>query len=222
MLEYVFKSLTAWPGKETPAHERQESNFYSKWTDTLNLLERETRMLGALRDSVTVATYHPAEAITRSGAIRVGSKLPPKPGVIVSFEVNNKGQRRKMQYECDRFRHWEDNVRAIALALEALRKVDRYGVGRAGAQYQGYLALPPAFVGSGMTLDDAWATLARFSEFSVEELQGVGTRIRDAYRQASMRTHPDRGGNQEDSAKVNVAYEVLQAHLGMNGSAATS
>jgi hypothetical protein len=45
---------------------------------------------------------------------------------------------------------WQHNVRAIALGLEALRKVDRYGITRRGEQYAGWKALP-AGIGIGAT-----------------------------------------------------------------------
>jgi len=48
-------------------------------------------------------------------------------------------------------------VRAIALALEALRKVDRYGV-RSGSQYAGFKALPPGDFAAAMTPELAAAT----------------------------------------------------------------
>lgn len=47
----------------------------------------------------------------------------------------------ELRLPCDTFSYWKDNVRAVALALEALRKIDRYGV-RTGSQYAGFKALP--------------------------------------------------------------------------------
>jgi len=46
---------------------------------------------------------------------------------------------------CDSFRDWEANLRAIALSLEHLRAVDRYGVTtEEEEQYTGWLRLPAA------------------------------------------------------------------------------
>jgi hypothetical protein len=49
------------------------------------------------------------------------------------------------------------NARAIALGLEALRKVDRYRITKRGEQYTGWSALPPAtpMGAAKMTADDA-------------------------------------------------------------------
>jgi hypothetical protein len=227
MLNYQHVALEGWPQDipRTPMDERKKAAFKSRWTDTLKLLERELDHLTAHPDRTRFKTFHRPSVVRRDGQLFSNAPLPDNPGVIIVFDVfkwngtrNDRGQKLgkyvTVQFECDTFTHWKDNVRAIALALEKLRAIERYGVARASAVEVGRKALP-AFVGTGMTLDDAWAQLAKFSDFSVEQLQGVGARIKDAYRQAALRTHPDRGGSHDDAAKVNVAYEVLKAHLGL-------
>lgn len=66
---------------------------------------------------------------------------PEHPGIIVNIEPRNKPP---MSFPCDTFTHWHDNLRAIALTLEALRKVDRYGVTQTGQQYRGWQAIEAA------------------------------------------------------------------------------
>lgn len=39
---------------------------------------------------------------------------------------------------------------------------------------------------------------------------GPGDDVKDAYRRASMRNHPDRGGSEESMKAVNRAFEILQ------------
>ncbi len=46
------------------------------------------------------------------------------------------------RFPCDRFKHWDDNLRAISLTLERMRAVDRYGVTLNKQQYAGFKALP--------------------------------------------------------------------------------
>lgn len=216
MLEYIFKSLDVWPGEETPPHKRARSNFDSKWTQTMKLLEREVRHLRAVTDTLTIATFHSPNCITRSGSIRIGSKLPAKPGVILSFETSDKGERTKMSYECDRFLFWEDNVRAIALALEALRKVDRYGVGKAGAQYKGYLALGAAPIRlDGMSDLEAAQLLCKHAghvnSYAMRVLEDSQT-MEATFRDAARAVHPDRdGGSDALMAEVNIAAQILRA-----------
>jgi len=45
---------------------------------------------------------------------------------------------RLLRNVCDE--DWRHNVRSIALGLEALRAVDRYGISRRGEQYAGFRA----------------------------------------------------------------------------------
>jgi hypothetical protein len=232
MLDYKHEVLEAWPEGvvRTPADKRKNSPFKAQWDETLLLLARQLQQMEAHPSCTRIKTFHRHAVVRRDGMLRSDAPAPDNPGVILSFEVfkasgkrNERGQRLgkyvPVQFECDRFTHWKDNVRAIALALEALRKVERYGVARASVSEVGrQQALPPTYIpAQGMTVDDAWAILAHFSKFTVEELMGVGARIKDAYRQAMKHTHPDQGGNQDDAAKVNVAYEVLKAHLGISG-----
>ena len=78
------------------------------------------------------------------------------PRVVVSFDSCHG----PLRYQCDRFtttragtKAWHANVRAIALGLEALRKVDRYGIAGSGEQYRGWTALPAAFAAGAVDMD---------------------------------------------------------------------
>lgn len=113
-----------------------------------------------------------------------------------------------LRYPCDTFDDWQDNVRAIALALEALRTVDRYGVTKRAEQYKGWAALPSP---NG----DHWGEKEAL-DFLVQ-LMGSDARIAtpdrlaDTIRRAEFKTHPDRGGNPDDFKKVQQARKLLLA-----------
>lgn len=47
----------------------------------------------------------------------------------------------QMRFRCATFHTWQDNVRAIALGMEALRKVERYGITELDQQYAGFMQL---------------------------------------------------------------------------------
>ncbi len=47
---------------------------------------------------------------------------------------------KRLVYATDACEFWQHNVRSIALGLEALRAVDRYGISRRGEQYAGFRA----------------------------------------------------------------------------------
>lgn len=48
----------------------------------------------------------------------------------------------QMRFRCSTFYPWQANVRAIALGMEALRKVERYAITEADQQYSGFMQLP--------------------------------------------------------------------------------
>lgn len=126
---------------------------------------------------------------------------PRHPGVVLSFTASDGKQ---MQFPCDAFDHWSANLRAIALALEALRKIDRYGVTRHGEQYKGWQALP-APNGDHWTKDEAMSFLGTI----------IGGRARilpmeDALRECEKLTHPDmQNGDSSKFKKVQQARKLL-------------
>jgi len=228
-MNYRHEVLDKWPEgiERTPPDERLGKYvFKAKWSATLELLTRELEKLDYHPDRTVIKTFHQPSVVRRDGMLYSNAPEPANPGVVLQFDVfrhngkhSERGQRlgryETLQFECDRFPNWKDNVRAIALSLEALRKVERYGVARARAVEVGKRReLPPTYIsGNGLTVDDAWAILAHFSRRSVEELMRGS--LAEPYKDAMKRVHPDAGGSHEEAARVNVAYEVLKAHLGL-------
>lgn len=210
-MDVRFHPLPTWPERSTPAEERKSGTFKAGWNDTLDLLDRELRHLDA-RDIVIQAGLQPAD-IRVDGWPRANARQPVHPGVIVSFASKHG----PLRYATDVFEVWHHNVRAIALGLEALRKVDRYGISQRGEQYTGWKALGagrPAVAGEKMTVEDAARLLGdiAFAAGSAESLKliGNGELIADAYRRAVFRTHPDRpGGDAETFRRVNEARDLL-------------
>jgi hypothetical protein len=102
-------------------------------------------------------------------------------------------------------------IRAIADAMEALRKVDRYGVsagGKQNAQYEGYKALPPSADGKVSSREEAALFISTHSGWPVSSLNDADT-LAKAYRQAATKLHPDRGGKHDDFVKLQDAYRVM-------------
>lgn len=135
MIEIAFRSLKQWPKRPTPAHQRKRSPFHSKYSDTLRDLERELAQLSA--KAIVIEADCEESEIRRDGNLRADARLRG-PGIVLRFESKHGAK----TFPCDTFTDWQDNLRAIALALEALRKIDRYGVTSSGEQYRGFAALP--------------------------------------------------------------------------------
>lgn len=217
----TFRAMKEWPGKLRVT--RDTPKFKTGHTETLRLLDRELRMVGAVEPIVEIA-LHPAQ-FTRDGR-PYSEAIPTHPGVLVKFAKRVKGKQGEMliplMFRCDTYTKYEANLRAIAIGLEDLRRIDRYGVtSEAGEQWHGFKALPPA----GPT-DDGIVTVeqaARFMADASNDYRGQHTRIildphirRDAYRMAAAVLHPDASANHAPSLwiKLQAAKELLDRELG--------
>lgn len=187
----------------------QRSQFDSSWTSTLQLLAREIVHLDGR--NIVLEVDVPERGIRNDGMIRADAR-PATPGVRVAFESKHG----PLTYATDRFAHWQDNVRALALGLEALRKVDRYGISKRGQQYTGWKALPSSGVAEPATpvmdVDLAWSTIGSYQDLPIRHFRATHTpdELRRAYRRARAANHPDRhGGDQALWDQVEQAAKVL-------------
>ena len=199
-----FEPIDAWPGE--PTKNRRRSPFKATLDNTYRLLEHELVELGCRR--LVIQANCDRHMIRNDGLLRSDARLRG-PGVILAFDSKHG----PLRYPCDTFDHWDSNLRAIGLALEALRKVDRYGVTRRAEQYRGWQALPAPDAGETIrTEEDAW----KFLENLLGHHVGLKTSgaVEFALREAERKTHPDKGGNADDFKKVQRARELL---LGTKG-----
>lgn len=194
--------IREWPGELSRA--RQISPFRAGLTETVQLLGREISHLTGTRtqrESTEVLLAIPASGWRLDGKPRADARAE-HPGVI--FSIDSKFGH--LSYPADRFTSWQDNLRAIALALEALRKVDRYGVTKRGEQYRGFLALEATAAPTGFADDlDAKLFLAR-----VTGIPYADRPLRELVRIAQRKTHPDHGGDAVDFQRVSLAEATLR------------
>lgn len=202
MLQFQYRPIERWP---LPSKPRKTSQFSASWPSTLDLLETELRYLGA-KEIVIQADVTP-QMIRNDGMLR-GDARPASPKVILSFESKHG----PLSYPCDCFTTMQDNIRAIALALEALRKVDRYGVTARGEQYRGWERIGGPVGPSPMSAAQAAGHLFIAAGFNPRPLKR--DELEDVYRKACSKTHPDAGGSKEAFQRVQQAKEVLDRHFG--------
>jgi hypothetical protein len=204
--------IRVWPGELT--RNRTASKFKAGLSDTLQLLDREVWHLTSTREqreSVELLTAIPpgADSWRIDGRPRANAR-PEHPGVILSLD----SRFGHLSYPCDTFTTWQDNLRAIVLALEALRKVDRYGVTKRGEQYRGFLALEATAAPAGFrTTDEALAFLVEIvrPEWSNGGPPTASARDRMIIlRGAQRRTHPDHGGDPATFQRVSLAETKLR------------
>lgn len=198
-LEVTFRPLPVWPHPPTkfPAW----SPFRASYSNTLEILERELNMLDGR--NVVIGIGLRERDIRVDGLPRADARATTHHGVELSFDSTYG----RLVYATDAFETgmgevgWQANLRAIALGLEALRKVDRYGISRRGEQYAGYRALPGLAMG-GMTEQTARTIIREWAG----KTEGDD---RSLYRAALKRAHPDVGGTAEIFAAVREAGRIL-------------
>lgn len=238
----AYEPLSQWPaGRErTPDDGRRDAQFKTPSTyvqravglgsdqvgrkripleQTLDDLDRELWAIGA-DDVVVQVDVANREEFRRNlrvadGQIRADVRTK-SPAVVLSFRRD----RTPTVFATDHFTNWADNLRAIALGLEALRKLERYHIARAGDQYRGWQALP-ATTTTALSTEQAAAVVAKRMadvnggpDASARRILGERDYARDAIRSAANRTHPDRGGLSDDFKLVQEAKRVLEAHHG--------
>jgi len=215
-MRLLARPIDTWPGASTPEARRTVSPFTATWASTLVLLEREVTKLAGAGATVVLQLAIAERDCRLDGGVRADAR-PTHPGVIVAFETKKHGPLRYSTdiYQTASWGHnrrppllpgWQANVRAVALGLEALRKVDRYGIARGGEQYRGWKALPAA--GGGEPV----AVLASVVGISREAASGVvsGTEsARSLYRSALKAAHPDHGGSRDLLEQVQDAGRKL-------------
>ena len=198
-----------WTGPTTPAiNRRSRSTFKAGWQNTLTLLERELDHLRAL--DVIIEADFGEQDIRIDGWPRGNARQPVFPGVRVAFGSKHG----PLIYGTDTCDYWQHNLRSIALGLEALRAVDRYGITARAEQYTGFRAigsgLPmPATAEPEMTRERAIVELRRLAGWDFDPSDAPDQVLKLGYRAAARLHHPDAGGDPAAWIRLQQAARVL-------------
>jgi hypothetical protein len=183
-----------------PPEGGRPSPFDASWGSTVDLLARELRLLDATRIVCELGLEE--RDLRVDGLPRANARMSTD-AVRLSFDSKHgplmyeTGEFTKTWYR-DSLEGWQANLRAIALGLEALRKVDRYGISKTGAQYRGWRA-----IGVGGVPADQIAT--------PEQARAFLAQWGGDYKRAVRETHPDAGGDRDTFEKVMRARELVGA-----------
>lgn len=197
----VYEPLMDWP---YPAVRHEKSPFTARWTQTRDLLMREADMLGATL--VVVELDLQRDDLRQDGEIRANARLGSG-----KVRLSLDSRLGPMRYACDRYHagtvSWQANARAVALTLEALRTVERYGAVHSAEQYQGFMALPAGSGSSGFTsADDAIRWLRDVAEDSTGSMT-----VTSLLRAATRKLHPDVGRDPVGWRRLDQARQLLSA-----------
>jgi hypothetical protein len=199
-----------WPGKRTTY--RKRAPFKTQWARTVHILERELKHLGARK--IQIACEIRLGDLRQDGQLRADAR--PGPAVILSF-LDRDGHRQA--YPCDTFAWWQDNLYAIAVVLEDLRRAERYGV-QSALLRAGFKALPNAGATvPTLSTNQAAQLIARLAGAENAEARAAEILANPAnatlmIRVARSKTHPDAGGRNEDWTLLQEAERILKAHHG--------
>lgn len=183
-MNLTFRPLPAWP---YPPQKTRPDLFKASYNRTLEDLEREIGYLGG--DEIIVGLVVAADQIRLDGRMRADARVN-HPGVELSFEkrgrldpiTNQRAPGERLVFHTDVHSDWRSNLRAIALGLESLRAVDRYGITSTAEQYAGFLQL-----------ETSQASAARGKEL----VDAAGS-----VKAALLEHHPDHGGDPHRFADV--------------------
>jgi hypothetical protein len=160
--------------------------------DAVERLERELDKLQA-KESVLSTNV----SLTLGGRPR-GGENPADPGAAVYFRYNKK----PTVLACDTYFRVADNIAAIAAHVEALRAIERYGVGTIEQALAGYKALPADSAAN-------WRAVFGFSKDARPTVDDVDT----AYKRLAKLKHPDVGGTEIEMLHLNRARDYALQEL---------
>lgn len=180
-----------WPlGRaRTEVYQRRAAQFKTTRARARDELLHELKLLGA-RDVVissNVTTY-------RRGGQDImyadQSAAYNDPGVAVYYQW--KGE--SYSLACDRWKTVEDNLQALNKTVNAIRGIERWGTGdMMKAAFAGFKELPEKATGKS-----CWDIL------NLQPTRNEAL-IHNAYRNAALFKHPDRGGSQDEFHELQEA-----------------
>jgi hypothetical protein len=202
--ESIKRYPLEWPigWKRTPASSRVPAPFKTKeagsYARALNVEQATNRLETELeRLKAQSPTLSTNVGLNLRGIPR-GDERPSDPGVAIYFSFRGKAT----VLACDHYTTVAGNIAAIAGHIEALRRIERYGVGTIEQALAGYRSLPADTAAN-------WRAVFGFSAGKTPTLDQLDT----AYKAAARTHHPDRGGTDEGMAHVNRARDYALMEL---------
>lgn len=184
-----------WPEGWPRAKQRKHSPYKVTTNNALTSLLGDLRLMRA--HNVIVSSNVP---LRRDGTMYRGDHSDarmPDPGVAVYWE--RKGEPKAIA--CDEWLTVRENLRALGMAIEYLRGLERCGASAILERaFQGFARLP-APAGACWEVLGLWRGSSRQA-------------IEDRYRALAREHHPDRGGDAQLMARINTARDEALREIG--------
>lgn len=170
-----------WPAGWPRTGGKESSRFKTTLAGALKELQDEVRLLGGT-------------GMVLSSNVTLGRERPADPGVVAYFFF----EKQQVAVPCDRWHLVQDNVKAIALTINAMRGMERWGAKHMiRAMFQGFRALPAP--------EGDWRGLLG-NPRTVAEAEA-------AFRDRAKAAHPDAGGSHERMAALTAAIAAARKEL---------
>jgi hypothetical protein len=178
-----------WPLHRKRTSYRERGRFKTSFAKARDNIIAEVSRMGG-RNAIISTNIE----LRRDGLPYASFTQPSDPGVALYFTYKNK----PMCFACDRYRNAQDNMHAISLTISALRGVARWGTGdMMEAAFTGFIALPaPA------PEDEPYQILG-------VDRGAAPNEIEYAYKRLAAQHHPDKGGSNEQMARINAARDAM-------------
>ena len=192
----------SWPfgWTRTHPHSRRRARYKVTYGASQQLVVKNLRLLGA--SGIVCSTNLPVKSDGMPYAAAAERRVDD-PGVAVYFTRKGVNQ----VVACDKWDLVKDNLRAVGLALEAMRQLDRCGASEIlNRAFTGFTALPAPEAAASA---GAWWDVLDVSQFATLDI------VELAYKSKRSAAHPDRpGGSAQQFQAVQAAYEAAKRHLG--------
>jgi hypothetical protein len=205
-----------WPAGVKRSDYWRKANFFGTRTgQQIQAVLDELRKLGAR--NVVISSNMP---VRPDGIPYADGPQQPNgdPGVAVYWSVSMSvgGEWRLVPYcmPCDKWNRIADNLHAIALSINAMRGLDRWGAVTVEQAFAGFAELPPGQTEAAPAARP-WRDVigGPWPELPPDELLDL---VRGRYRRSMKLVHPDIAGpaGAAVSAELNVAMEEAERELG--------
>jgi hypothetical protein len=199
-----MRGIDAWPLQwpvgwtKTEAHKRERSRYEVSFADARDDLLKSLRLLGA--SEAVISSNVPTR---RDGLPYSDYSEPREPGVAVYWVQKGKPQ----VMACDCWRTVRENLRAIGLAIEAIRALERSGASQVFERaFMGFAALP-AQAGKRH-----WRDVLEISS-KLRDYDIPKDYVDQQYRTLAKLRHPDHGGSHEAMAELNQARDAAYKEI---------
>lgn len=194
-----------WPEgwQRTAKEQRQSSRYQVSQAQARNDLFDEARKLVRRSSDVVVST----NVRLKGDGLPYANEEPSDPGVAV-YWLDDKGEQKVIA--CDGWATVRENMRAVSLAVSALRQLKRCKATEIlDRAFQGFAALPQP------GREEPWWKVFGLSKDEQRLWRPSRERIEEIYRELAKDAHPDRpGGSHGAMLRLNKARDAALADLG--------